>query len=548
MKTIRPFLAPEHTAFFAAAIAAAGALFRMHRHALAALLLVLLSGCASLPPNTDRMPSLAFSDTDHTQLGQAIAVRTAANPGKDGVHALGNGRDAFALRMALAAAAQRSLDLQYYIWRSDMVGKLMFEQVWKAAERGVRVRLLLDDQSTRGMDETLAVLDAHPNIEVRLFNPYMSRRFRTGDIVTDFERINRRMHNKSFIADNQAVILGGRNIADEYYGAATGTDFADLDVAVVGPVARQVSKGFDLYWNCESAYPVSKIIGPAGADGLAHLQEEWDKLRTDPEAQRYIEEVRNTPLMQQLLARTLPLEWTSVKIIYDDPEKILHPPEYIETHLLPRIQSTMGRPMRELDLVSPYFVPGKNGLEGLVALRESGVQVRVLTNALAATDVGPVHAGYKKYRVALLQAGVQLYELKAGADTGERKQGKSKEGGDGGGSGGSSGASLHAKTFGVDRSRVFVGSFNLDPRSSRLNTELGAVIESPTLASRLSEAFETRIPNNAYRLRLAADGHHIEWIERTNEGERVLTSEPETGLLRRMWVGFLSLLPIEDLL
>lgn len=519
------------------------ALFRMRcRASLVALIVITLCGCASLPANTGRTPSFALTNTDDTQIGQAVSVRVAANPGKDGIHALAGGRDAFALRVVLAATAQRSLDLQYYIWKPDIVGQLMFEQVWLAAERGVRVRLLLDDQVTRGMDATLAALDAHPNIEVRLFNPYVNRGFRVGDIAVDFARINRRMHNKSFNADNQIAIVGGRNIANEYYGADMLSEFSDLDAAMVGPVVRQVAKQFDLFWNSESAYPASAIIGSSDADGMTLLREAWEKVRQDPAAQRYIEEIRNTPLLQQLRERSLDLEWTNAQIIHDDPEKILQSTENVETHLLPRIHAAMGRPLRELDLVSPYFIPGKEGAQNLIELCQSGVQVRVLTNALAATDVAVVHAGYEKYRMALLRAGVKLYELKPSAASKERKKDKD----DDKTAGGSSSAALHAKTFAVDRQRIFIGSFNLDPRSSKLNTEMGAVLESPALARRLSETLDTKIPTDTYEVQLADDGRTLKWIEHTAEGVKVFTHEPETGLLRRMWIQFLSILPIED--
>jgi putative cardiolipin synthase len=370
----------------------------------------------------------------------------------------------------------------------------------------------------------------------------------------DFARINRRMHNKSFNADNQVAIVGGRNIANEYYGADPRIDFSDLDVALVGPVVRQVSTAFDLYWNSESAYAASRITGAAGAGDTLRMREGWDKVRQDPDAQRYIAEVRDTTLLQQLLDRSLPFEWTSARIIYDDPKKVLQPANQVETHLLERMQAAMGQPVRELDLVSPYFVPGVEGTQALIALRARGVQVRVLTNALAATDVGPVHAGYRKYRTSLLKGGVMLYELKPAIDTSlrsnDRDGGKQPGFGDkaGGSSGGSSGVSLHAKTFAVDRQRIFVGSFNLDPRSARLNTEMGAVIESPTLARRLSEALDSRNAINAYRVQLAPDGETLEWIESTGAGNRVFTQEPETRWLRRIWIGFLSILPIESLL
>lgn len=515
-----------------------------HQAIFTVFLATLVSGCASLPDNTDRMPSLALVHTDDTTLGKAIAVRAAENPGKNGIFPLPDGRDAFAMRMALVAIAQRSIDLQYYIWKGDTTGQLMFEQVWNAAERGVRIRLLLDDQQTRGLDTTLAALDAHPNIEIRLFNPYATR-FRVGDIAVDFKRINRRMHNKSFTVDNQVAIVGGRNIGNEYYGADPGLDYSDLDVAIVGPVVREVSHQFDLYWNSVPAYPASAIVGANPPGGEAHLRKGWDKVKQDPEAQQYVEAVRSTLLLKQLREGALPLEWTHAHIVYDRPEKVLQPPENVETHLLPRMQEAMGKPMHELDLVSPYFVPGKDGAQGLDALCKRGVRVRVLTNALAATDVAPVHAGYKKYRVELLRSGVMLYELKPSAVTLERKASKDDEQHR---IGGSSSAALHAKTFGVDRRRIFVGSFNVDPRSVRLNTEMGAVMDSPVLAQRLSEALDKRIPDEAYQVRLAADGRNLEWVERTAEGEKIYTNEPQTGLLRRMWVGFLSILPIEGLL
>jgi putative cardiolipin synthase len=397
------------------------------------------------------------------------------------------------------------------------------------------------------MDATLAALDAHPNIEVRLFNPYANRGFRVGDIAVDFKRINRRMHNKSFNADNQVAIVGGRNIGNEYFGADPNLDYSDLDVATVGPVVREVSREFDLYWNCESSYPASSVIGASDTDGAARLREEWNNERQKPEAQQYIDSVRNTPLLRQLIERRLPLEWTHARIIADRPEKVLLPPEQVETHMLPRMMTTMGRPINELDLISPYFVPGKEGTQSLIALQERGVKVRVLTNALSATDVAPVHAGYKKYRVELLRGGVTLYELKPSAATLERKENKDEEKASHR-IGASSSAALHAKTFAVDRSRVFVGSFNLDPRSSRLNTEMGAVVESPALARRLSELLDNSIVYEAYQVRLAADNQNIEWVEHTDEGDLVHTHEPHSSLLRRIWVGFLSILPIESLL
>ena len=431
--------------------------------------------------------------------------------------------------MLLARAAERSLDVQYYIWHADTSGGLLAHELWQAAERGVRVRLLLDDNNTRGADEAIAALDAHPNIEVRLFNPYANRGFRLGELATDFARLNRRMHNKAFTADNQAAIVGGRNVGDEYFGADSPVEFADLDVLAVGAVVPEVSAAFDAYWNSESAYPAASLIDQAGQ--LRPLE----RIEEQPDAARYLQAVRATPLVQMLLSGSLPLEWAAARVVQDDPAKVLRPPEKTELHLLPRLEKAMGKPLRELDLVSPYFVPTKDGAAALTALAESGVRVRVLTNSLAATDVSPVHAGYAKYREELLRAGVRLFELKPNVEDVKTK--------DKGRGAGNSDASLHAKTFGVDRSRIFVGSFNFDPRSARLNTEMGIVVESQTLASRLSEALDRDMANVAYEVRLSSDGS-LEWVERDVRH----TSEPGAGVLKRLWIGFLSILPIEWLL
>jgi putative cardiolipin synthase len=503
----------------------------------------LVSACASLPTNVERESSTALAATDDTRLGRAIAKGVLANPGRSGIYPLSNARDAFAARVLLARAADRSLDLQYYVWHDDTTGRLLFEEVWRAAERGVRVRMLLDDANTKGLDTTIAVLDAHPNIEIRLFNPFANRGFRLGDFATDFARVNRRMHNKSFTADNQVAIVGGRNVGDEYYGADTDVGFVDLDVLAVGPVVREVSREFDLFWNSESAFPAASVIPSVTPDEAARLLQGLEKAGGEPSALRYMSAVRDTPLVRQLLDGELQLEWTTARVVHDDPSKVLQSPERTELHLLPRLEQALGRPMRELDLVSPYFVPGAEGTASFGELGKRGVKVRVLTNSLAGTDVAPVHAGYSKYRQELLRGGARLYELKPKAETAKAREDTERRG-----LGGSSATGLHAKTFSVDRSRIFVGSFNLDPRSKSLNTEMGVVLESATLANMLSGAFDTRITRDAYEVRLAADGRSLEWIDRQDDREIRYTTEPETSAMRRLWIDFLSTLPIEWLL
>jgi len=504
---------------------------------------VLVSGCASLPRNLDREPSVALANTDDTRLGRAITPLLAANPGRSGIYPLPNARDAFAARILLARAAERSLDLQYYVWHSDTTGRLLFDAVWQAAERGVRVRMLLDDATTKGLDPTIATLATHPNIRIRLFNPFVNRGFRLGDFITDFSRVNRRMHNKSFTADNQVTIVGGRNVGDEYYGANSDVGFRDLDAMAVGSVVRDVSREFDLFWNSEPAYPAANVIPAIGRDEATRVREAWAIAGQQSDALRYVSAVSDTPLVRALLNGELKLEWTTAQVIHDDPSKVLHSRESTELHMLPRLEHALGRPMQELDLVSPYFVPGADGTAGFRELRERGVKVQILTNSLAATDVMPTHAGYSNYREDLLRAGVRLYELKPNRDTSAAKEAAERQG-----IADSAAAGLHAKTFSVDRSRIFVGSFNLDPRSDRLNTEMGIVIASPTLASRLSAEFDSGIPRDAYEVRLAADGRSLEWIEQEGDREIHHPTEPETSAMKRAWVRFLSILPIEWLL
>ena len=506
-----------------------------------AALAALMTGCASLPSPQERIASSAITDTADTRLGRSMAPIVAAMPGVSGIHAFEEPHDAFAARVLLAAAAEKSLDAQYFIWNGDQVGTLLFEALWNAAERGVRVRLLLDDANTGGLDPTLAALDAHPNIELRLYNPFTYRGSRAVGYLTDFARLNRRMHNKSFTADNQVSVVGGRNIANEYFGAGSGIGFADLDVLVIGPVVRDVSNEFDLYWNSASAYPAAAFVGASGADGAAALQARFTETLADPVSVDYIRAVREAPLINELLERRLALEWTTAQVIHDDPAKTLDTSERTEILLFPELMKKFGRPDKSFDIVSPYFVPGDEGTAMLVELARRGVKVRVLTNSLASSDESIVHAGYMKRRRDLLLAGVALYELKPTANN-ESLKVKGRFG---------SGkvAGLHAKTYAVDGARIFVGSFNFDQRSARLNTEMGIVIDSQVFAKALASFFDKVVPELAYEVRLAAQGDGLLWIERTAAGqEKRYDSDPETDGFKRWKVEVMSTLPIDWLL
>ncbi|CFW17596.1 phospholipase D family protein [Bordetella pertussis] len=507
--------------------------------------LLALAGCAillgacTLPPPVDRTASHALDATQAraTPLGQGVGELADTHPGLSGFHVLGDAQDAFAARMLLARAATRTLDVQYYIWRNDMTGTLLLQALHAAAERGVRMRLLLDDNGISGLDDALAALDAHPNAEVRLFNPFPTRSFKALGYLTDFSRLNRRMHNKSFTVDNQATIIGGRNIGDEYFGATDGVLFADLDVLAVGPVVGDVSAEFDAYWASESAWPAGPLLPAPGAQTLRALAERAARIEQDPAAGDYMSALRELPFIRELMAGRLPLQWAPARMVSDDPAKGLGkaPPAGLLTQ---QLRNILGEPRRTLDLVSPYFVPAEAGTQAFAALARGGAQVRVLTNALEATDVAVVHSGYAKRRKALLQAGVRLYEMRRSYAE-PKPQGRGRFG--------SSGSSLHAKTFGVDGERVFIGSFNFDPRSANLNTELGFVIESPDMARHIAATFDQDIPAATYEVRLDDDGS-LYWLEQRDGATVRHDSEPGVSLWRRFSVWLFSLLPLEPLL
>jgi len=496
-------------------------------------------GCATLPPLEGRTQSRAATDTNGTRLGRALVPRVAPHPGLSGIHPLADSLDAFAARSLLARAADRTLDVQYYIWHDDISGTLLFDALREAAERGVRVRLLLDDHGSRGIDDTLAALDAHPNMEVRLFNPLVPRQARMIGYLTDFSRTNRRMHNKSFTADNQATIVGGRNVGDEYFGAASGVLYADLDVLAVGPVVKEVSSDFDRYWSSASAYPADRLFPAATPAQLEQLAAAAGRLESDPAALGYVQRVRQSGFATDLLENRLAMEWAPVRMVSDDPAKALSEAEP-EGNLTYELRQIIGEPREKIDLVSAYFVPTAAGVAAFAAHVRRGVEVAILTNALESTDVAVVHAAYAKRRKDLLEAGVKLFELRlqhASAADHERSLV----------SGGSSGSSLHAKTFSVDSERVFIGSFNFDPRSMHLNTELGFVIESQVLAQRIRSVLEQQLPERAYRVMLSDEGE-LYWLEWRGSDVIRHDVEPGTSIWLRAGVWFMSLLPIEWML
>lgn len=521
------------------------------------LLTTLLGGC-SLPKRTNVAKSfvLDIQKTQSTRLGKAVQPMIEEHPGLSGIYALDDAHEAFAARSLLTEAAEKSLDIQYYIWRGDTAGYYLLWDIKKAADRGVRVRLLLDDNGIRNLDHVLYSLNKHPNIEIRLFNPFVIRRPKEIGFFFDFKRLNRRMHNKSFTVDNTVTIVGGRNIGDEYFGGSSAINFMDLDVMALGKVVPEVSIDFDRYWNNESAYPIELLLherdliaaNETQSKGYALAFEEL--LKQDEKRWQLLNTAtQESSLVDELLTGNLNLQWVKTEMVSDDPNKVRGLASK-EEHLSYQLHHAIGTPKHSVDLVSPYFVPTEAGVSGFSSLiDQDNVRVRVLTNSYDATDVAIVHAGYIKHRKNLLRAGIELFELKKmmpeeDSPLPKRIKRRIRK------PLGFSGSSLHAKTFAVDGERLFVGSFNFDPRSVLLNTELGFVIHSPKLAQQIANLFEEDVPLISYQVVLTPD-KKLRWIERypdENTPFRRHEIEPNTTLIERFWLVFLSRLPIEWML
>jgi putative cardiolipin synthase len=504
---------------------------------------LVLGGCAVLPDNSSKVSSTAFTDTESTLLGANYAKASERVPGQNAFLLLPNGLDAFVARALLAQHAERSIDTQYYMVHGDHVGSLFVDQLLQAADRGVRVRLLLDDIDEGDRDFGIAVFDSHPNIEVRIFNPFGRNVGRIWQYATGFGKQTRRAHNKSFTVDNQATILGGRNMGDEYFSRDPDLEFQDIDVLAFGPVVQEVSASFDEYWNNELSYPISMLVEhrPTADEFAVHRQKFAEKVRGMSDS-AYLDRLRNSDLASDFRNKSIHYEWGDGRVYADPPEKLQHDTGDRAYQMIVDIAPYMEAAEKELIIFSPYFVPGKRGVAFLKGIREKGTRVRILTNSLASNDVGIVHAGYSRYREDLLRAGVELHELNKITSKQQRKAVKK-------GRIGSSKSSLHAKSFVMDRENLFVGSLNLDPRSIVQNTEIGVVFDSPVLATRLARAFDEHIEDAAFRLELETDENGREqllWHGRINGEQTTLRHEPNTSFWKRLGTKLMKWMPIES--
>ncbi len=495
-----------------------------------------------------------MADPGETELGRSIAHAEAEHPGESAFHLLPAGADAFIARAAGAEVAQRTLDVQYYIVHDGLTTRILIDRLLQAADRGVRVRLLIDDTASHGNDYNVARISAHPNVEVRLFNALYGGRggaLRRGlGMLGDLGRLHRRMHNKMWVVDGTVGIVGGRNLGDEYFAAKQGVNFADLDVLAFGPVVHELSASFDAYWNSQWSIPIEAFVtNPPGPDDLAQARRELSRYVASPETQNsdYARRLRASQFLADLLGRKLPVVWARANAVWDDPDKIGAEGRPDESLLLTtKLRELVGTVERELLLVSPYFVPGEGGVAMLAAQVRRGVQVTVLTNSLEATDVAAVHAGYAPYRADLVRGGVHVYEMRASAGAAKANTDRSL-------AIGSSSASLHTKSIVFDRSSIFIGSLNLDPRSKLWNTELGIYVESPELAEQGARLFQAGMrPVQSYRLELQgatpdSGGGRLVWVTEEDGERRIYASEP-AGLWRRFSAWFTGLIAPEEML
>jgi putative cardiolipin synthase len=529
---------------------------RARRALLACAAMLLFAGCATLPPGSDypKTVSAALVRPEATRMGRDLAAAKAEHPGTSGFKLLPVGIDSFLLRMQMAKRAERTLDVQYFLIQSDNTGQLLIEALLEAADRGVRVRVLLDDAGSFGRDAQIRTLAGYPNVELRLFNPFAYRGdsalLHVGEYMGDASRLNYRMHNKLFVVDNEIGIVGGRNVGDEYFQGGSDVEFGDYDIITAGPIVNQISASFDAFWASPMAIPIEALAGatPTAADLDAYRGVLAAHHAQLVEAQvPYMAALQGSQALDGLLGGKTSLVWAKAEVVYDSPEKSkVDGGEQGGQLLRHRLGDVAQRVRKELIIVSPYLIPGPAGMKFLGELRERGVSVRILTNSLASSDVPLVHSGYQRFRVPLLELGVELYEARPVPGRPVVHSGRTRAV--------SSGLyALHAKAFVFDRERVFIGSMNLDQRSLHINTEIGLIIESAELARQMAErvAYMAQ-PANSYVLMLGeADGSgHRPLIWRTQENGKPVDfhEEPAVTEWQRFQVELLSLLPLDELL
>lgn len=521
-------------------------------------LAIALAACSTLPRDATlplgayapRSESVALANPEQTKLGKRIEPRAREHPGMAGFRLIPNGVACFDARMEMSRLAEKTLDVQYFAIQSDDTGRLFIQGLLDAADRGVRVRILLDDSNAVGRDAEIGALTAHPNIELRVFNPFSYRGplefMRAAEFALNEKRLTYRMHNKLFVVDNEVALIGGRNIGDAYFAASQTMEFGDYDLLIAGPMVRRLSGSFDAFWNSPLAIPLQNlVVFKPTKERLDAYRESLRDHHAQMDGSAYARPARDGGPVANVLSGKTPLIWAKGEAIYDSPEKAkVESGEQAGKLLRERVVSTAAAARSEVLLASPYLVPGDEGLRLFTDLRSRNVRVRILTNSLQSTDAPITFSAYERYRRPLLEAGVELYEVRPELGAPNMPGGGSLK------SSSSTPFALHAKVFVFDRRQVFIGSMNFDERSRRLNTELGVLIDSPELAKEISERFNAAAqPANSYRLALGPPGPTgeptLQW--RTEENGQIVAydDEPHVDPLRRLKVDALKFLPLE---
>ncbi len=498
------------------------------------VLLLLFSGCAKVSFDQPKPHSVAFTDTDDTALGKSLADGIAANPGLSAFYPLNQGMDALGVRLRLAEQAEKSIDLQYFLMKDDTAGAVITKALLKAADRGVRIRFLIDDVFTTFPDRYFLLLNQHPNINIRIFNPVSRSGFSTLNFIGQFSQANRRMHNKSFTVDNLISVVGGRNIADEYFELKTDSVFVDFDVLAMGPITADISRSFDEYWNHSRAVPISQFIKPRQKDDLkairADISEELNGIYDT-----VYERALNSRLLQDLIANQQPMFVASARVLVDSPDKLTNKIDKTQNQLANDLREVLLNAETEAIFISPYYVPGESGVQMIRDLVAKGVRVIIITNSLASTNHVAVHSAYARYRKAIIRAGAELYEARANAAQEITGNANSPDV-----------MTLHTKVFFFDRRKIFVGSLNLDPRSVDINAEMGLLIDSKAMVASLTQRMESRLPTLTYRV-LENDKGNLEWHGRVNGQDVIETNEPLTSWGRRFKAWFMNIAPESQL-
>ena len=493
------------------------------------LLIQFTLGCATVPHDLPKSSTTYIADTGDTHFGRLAKDWAVEHDNKSGFLPIGQGMDALGARLRLLEKAEKSVDLQYFLMKDDTAGRVMLLALLKAADRGVRIRFLLDDVFTTAPDRNLLLINQHLNIEVRLFNPISRRGFRALNFVGNFRQANRRMHNKSFTADNAISIVGGRNIADEYFQLKETSIFADFDALSFGPVVSEISSSFDDFWNHKLAIPIEQLSPDLAANALEEkrkqIGEEADALYSG-----VYSGALESQFLQDVISGARPLFAADARVMVDSPEKLVNSVGIEHMALARDLRDVIAQATEEVMFISPYYVPRKNGVELARELVNSNIKVIVITNSLASNNHVPVHSAYARYRKDVVRAGVELFEARADAGRFAQNTDGPEE------------FTLHTKLVLIDRRYLFVGSLNLDPRSIDINAEMGLLIDSKEMTSEISDNVETILPKMTYKIVLN-DEDKLEWHGLVDDVESVDTKEPQTSAWLRFKAWFMKIAP-----